>query len=63
MLDMDSNTDEYIPFIEVDIPEEVKVASLSSGIANIIDRAHQQVEIEWTPVKTVDGYLNSKGHL
>ena len=35
----------------------------SSGINNIVARAYQQVNIAWTPVKNVDGYLNSDGVL
>ena len=42
---------------------QVSAASLSAGQKNIVARAYQQVQIKWTPVKNVDGYLNSKGTL
>lgn len=35
----------------------------SQGIRNILLRAYQQVTIPWTPVKTVEGYLNSKNQM
>lgn len=65
-VDRSYSIEDYYPFIEVILnrgESGVSPASLSEGVENIVKRAYQQVRIEWTPLKTVKGYINSKGEL
>ena len=65
-VDKSYSIEAYFPFIEVIIDHgdhEAAPFALSEGVKNIVQRAYQQVQIRWTPLKTVKGYINSKGNL
>lgn len=71
VLSEDYSVEDYRPFMEVSI-QSSKGSGTSTyaiaeeennGIRNIVKRAYQQVQIAWTPLKNLDGYINSKGKL
>lgn len=64
-LDASFDSEAYVPFVEVLIDRGTALSqqSVSDGVRNIVERAYQQVNIQWTPLKTVKGFVNSKGVL
>ncbi len=61
----DYNEQGYLPFVEVEVRDGGQPASIAaaSGVSNIVQRAYQQVDIAWTPLKQVKGYIGLNGSL
>ena len=61
----DYNEQGYLPFVEVEVRDGGQPAPIAaaSGISNIVQRAYQQVDIAWTPLKQVKGYIGLSGSL
>ena len=59
------DSEAYVPFVEVIIDQgpDLSPQAVSEGVQNILERAYQQVNIQWTPLKAVKGFVNSKGVL
>ncbi len=57
--------EEYLPFVEVILPEPLRLMSttLSSGVSNIVARARQVVDIRWTPIQTLNGFSDDTTQL
>lgn len=56
--------EEYLPFVEVVIDSPVAYGlDASGGVANIIARAREMVDIRWTPVRDLNGFSDPEDPL